>query len=50
MTNDSDCYTYGGESEKTHKSPSDFSLNIIKQFARVYSTTHGIDFSYCILN
>ena len=49
MTNDSTNYTHGGEMH--HKdTPRETSINFIKQFARVYSATQGIEFTYCILN
>ena len=32
------------------KTPRDSSISFIKQFARVYSTTHKGEFSYLILN
>ena len=51
MVNDSAHHvSYGGEFEMTGKKPSSTSINFVKQFARVYSTTKGIDFSYLILN
>ena len=32
------------------KSPKDSSIIFLKQFARVYTSTHGPLFPYCILN
>lgn len=49
MVNDSANVSYG-DFEKTGKKPSASSINFVKQFARVYSTTKGIEFSYLILN
>lgn len=40
----------GEDSIKGDKSPRDSSIVFIKQFARAYSGTHGVEFSYCILN
>ena len=50
MVNDSAHFPYGGESEFSGKTPKASSINYIRQFARVYSATHGIEFSYMILN
>lgn len=50
MTNDSSNLTFLEESEKTKKSPSEYSINIIRQFARVYSIPKGRPLSKCILN
>ncbi|MCH5226269.1 MAG: hypothetical protein J1F16_00405 [Muribaculaceae bacterium] len=49
MRNDSAKYTFG-ESEKSAKEPRATSISFIRQFARVYSTTEGLKFSYYILN
>lgn len=38
------------EDDKAGKSPRRSSINFVKQFARVYSTTYGGEFSYLILN
>ena len=38
------------EPSGSEKSPRSSSIHFIKQFARVYSTTHGGEFSYLILN
>lgn len=50
MINDSAHVSYGGDMEMRGKTPRVSSINFIKQFARVYSTTKGIEFSYLILN
>ena len=49
MVNDSSNFPYGGENKRSAKLPNISSINFIKQFARVYSATHGIEFSYMIL-
>lgn len=49
MVNDSAPITYGGESDQPGK-PRASSISYIRQFARVYSTTKGVEFSYLILN
>ena len=49
MIDDSD-FISTGEDEKGNKTPRRSSVNFVKQFARVYSTTNGGKFSYLILN
>ena len=50
MVNDSSKISYDGDFDSKAKSPKTTSINYIKQFARVYSATKGVEFSYLILN
>lgn len=50
MDKDSGHINHNEESEEHRKTPSSSSINFVRQFARIYSTTHGGEFSYLILN
>lgn len=50
MINDSANLAFSGDPDVASKSPSDASVNFIRQFARVYSSHKGVKFSSCILN
>ena len=50
MVNDYTHISYGGEPENKGKKPKASSISFIRQFARVYSATQGVEFSYLILN